>query len=180
MRNRTGLLIGASILTGLAFLALKPQKNTPLETVPYVDLKKYAGTWYEIASFPQRFQKGCHCTKAEYTLHLDGYVEVYNSCRKNSAAGNLKSITGKAFVADEKTNAKLKVQFFWPLKGDYWILELAEDYSYAVVGTPDRKYLWILSRKPQMANKIYGELKTRMQKKGFEIAKLQLTNQQCN
>ena len=180
MRKQTGLLIGAAALASLAFIILKPQKNALLETVPYVDLKKYMGTWYEIASFPQRFQKGCHCSKAEYVLNAEGYVEVKNSCRKNSPTGELKGVTGKAFVVDKQTNAKLEVQFFWPLKGDYWILELAPDYSYAVVGTPNRNYLWILSRQPQMEQNVYHELVSKMQQKGFDITRLEITDQSCN
>ena len=137
------------------------------------------GTWYEIASFPQRFQKGCHCSKAEYALHPEGYVEVKNTCRKNSPTGDQKGVTGKAFVADPETNAKLKVQFFWPFKGDYWIIDLAPDYSYAVVGEPSREYLWILSRNRQMDKKLYQEIVNRTAAKGFDVAKLQLTDQSC-
>ena len=181
MRKQTWLFIGGALLAGAAaFIAFKPSRNKPLETVPFVDLKQYMGTWYEIASFPQRFQKGCHCTKAEYSLNAEGYVEVKNTCRKNSPTGDLKGITGKAFVVDKETNAKLKVQFFRPFKGDYWILELAPNYSYAVVGTPDRKYLWILSRGPKMNQEVYNNLVTRMQQKGFDISKLQITDQVCN
>ena len=181
MRKQTKLFIGLALLAGAgAFIAFKPQQNAPLETVPYVDLKQYMGTWYEIASFPQRFQKGCHCTKAEYSLNEAGYVEVKNTCRKNSPTGDQKGVTGKAFVADKETNAKLKVQFFWPLKGDYWILALAPNYSYAVVGTPNREYLWILSRQPEMAKQVYDDLRSQMQQKGFDVSKLQITDQSCN
>src|SRR6478609_896075 len=146
------ILLGAALLTGTVILLAcqGADNNPPLETVPYVDLQKYTGTWYEIASFPQRFQKGCHCSKADYKLNPEGYVEVHNSCRKDSATGKLKEVTGKAFITDPKTNSKLKVQFFWPFKGNYWIIDLAEDYSYAVVGEPGREYLWILSRTREM------------------------------
>ncbi|KAA9325378.1 lipocalin family protein [Adhaeribacter soli] len=179
MRTKRKVLFGAALLvTGLAVMALRPQ-NAPLETVPSVDLQKYMGTWYEIAAFPQRFQKGCQCTKAEYSLHPDGYVEVRNSCRKNGPDGKLKAITGKAFVADKTTNAKLKVQFFWPFKGDYWILDLAPDYSYAVVGAPDRESLWILARKPVMAEETYQQILGRIKEKNFDVSRLKLTNQEC-
>ena len=88
-----------------------------LQTVPYVDLNKYAGKWYEIASYPQRFQKGCHCTTAEYTLSDKGYVIVENRCKRDSVNGKQSYIKGKAFVEKNSGNAKLKVQFFWPFKG---------------------------------------------------------------
>lgn len=148
-----------------------------METVPYVDLQKYSGKWYEIASFPQRFQKGCHCTTAEYTLNEKGYVVVLNRCKKGSVNGKESSITGKAFVDEGSGNAKLKVQFFWPFKGKYWIIDLAADYSYVVVSHPNKKYLWILSRTPRMAPAIYEGIIFRLKKNGFETEKLQLTPQ---
>lgn len=121
-----------------------------LQTVPNVDLNKYAGKWYEIASFPQNFQKGCRCSAAEYTLSDKGYVIVENRCNRGSVNGKQSYIKGKAFVEEGSGNAKLKVQFFWPFKAKYWIIDLAEDYSYAVVSHPNKKYLWILSRTSKM------------------------------
>ena len=180
MKRPTKILLGmAALAGGLAFMAFRPQ-NQPLETVPYVDLQKYMGTWYEIAAFPQRFQKGCHCTKAEYKLKPDGDVEVKNSCRKNSPTGEVKGATAKAWVVDKQTNAKLKVQFFWPFKGDYWIIDLAEDYSYAVVGAPNRDYLWILSRQKQMDKALYNKIVAGIQAKGFDISRLVLSDQSCD
>jgi apolipoprotein D and lipocalin family protein len=88
----------------------------PLDVVPQVDLSRYAGTWYEIASFPQRFQRGCEDTKAIYSLRADGTIEVLNSCFRK---GKTDIAKGKAWVADKATNAKLKVSFFWPFRGDY-------------------------------------------------------------
>ncbi len=151
----------------------------PLETVEKVDLNKYMGKWYEIASFPQSFQKGCNCTTAEYELTNEGYVNVINSCRKNSTSGKLDIAEGKAFIVEGSNNSKLKVQFFWPFKGDYWIIDLAEDYSYAVVGHPSRDYLWVLCRTPQMERQIYNSLLDRVKQKGFDITRLRETTQTC-
>lgn len=148
-----------------------------LETVPFVDLNKYAGKWYEIASFPQRFQKGCHCTTAEYTISNKGFVIVENTCNRGSINGKQSYIKGKAFVTKNSGNAKLKVQFFWPFRGKYWIIDLADDYSYAVVGHPNRKYLWILSRTPIMDEMIYQNILQRVKQKGFDLSKLQKTVQ---
>lgn len=148
-----------------------------LETVPFVDLKKYAGKWYEIASFLQRFQKGCNCTTADYTLSDKGFVIVENRCIKDSINGKQTYIKGKAFVVKNSGNAKLKVQFFWPFKGKYWIIDLADDYSYAVVGHPNRKYLWILSRTATMKDATYQKIITRVKDKGFDISKIKLTKQ---
>ena len=149
----------------------------PLKAVPFVDLKKYAGLWYEIASFPQRFQKGCNCTTAEYTLTNKGYVTVENRCNKESVNGKQSYIKGKAFVVANSGNAKLKVQFFWPFKGKYWIIDLADDYSYAVIGHPNKKYLWILSRTPKMNDANYQQIISRISEKGFDISKIKLTIQ---
>jgi apolipoprotein D and lipocalin family protein len=154
--------------------------QTPaLVTVPYVDLEKYTGKWFEIASFPQRFQKGCHCTTATYTLHKKGHVVVENRCRKNSTTGKISYVKGKAFVEPNTGNAKLKVQFFWPFKGKYWIIDLADDYSYAVVGHPNRQYLWILSRTPKMESDLYNQILQRLENKGFKISQLEKTDQGC-
>lgn len=148
-----------------------------LQTVPYVDLNKYSGKWYEIASFPQRFQKGCYCTTAEYTLTDKGYVTVENRCNKDSINGKQSYIKGKAFIENNSGNSKLKVQFFWPFKGKYWIIDLADDYSYAVVSHPNRKYLWILSRTPFMSDDIYERITDRLKEKNFDLSKLKKTTQ---
>jgi apolipoprotein D and lipocalin family protein len=147
------------------------------QTVPYVDLDRYAGKWYEFAAYPQPFQKGCHCTTAEYTLTDRGYVIVENRCNRGSINGKESYIKGKAFVKKNSGNAKLKVQFFWPFRGDYWIIDLADDYSYAVVSNPNKKYLWILSRTPVMSNEIYEGILERLREKGFDLSKLNLTVQ---
>ena len=148
-----------------------------LQTVPNVDLKKYAGKWYEIASFPQWFQKGCHCSTAEYTLTEKGYVIVENRCNRDSIHGKPTYIKGKAFIVPNSGNAKLKVQFFWPFRGKYWIIDLASDYSYAVVGHPNKKYMWILSRTPIMKDTVYQAIVSRLKDNGFDITKIKLTKQ---
>jgi apolipoprotein D and lipocalin family protein len=158
-------------------MAASNTKSQTLQTVPYVDLEKYLGKWYEIASYPQRFQKGCHCTTAEYTLSEKGFVIVENRCNRDSINGKLSFIKGKAFVERNSGNAKLKVQFFWPFKGKYWIIDLADDYSYAVVSHPNKKYLWILSRTPEMSSLVYQQVLFRLKEKGFDLTKLTITQQ---
>ncbi|MCX6560423.1 MAG: lipocalin family protein [Candidatus Aminicenantes bacterium] len=175
---KTALLLTTILLAGAA-AAPRLSEDKPLATVPSVDLQKYMGVWFEIASFPQKFQKGCHCTTAEYSMTDKGYVRVVNTCRKDSAAGKVKTASGKAFVVAGSHNAKLKVQFFWPFRGDYWIIDLAADYSYAVVGDPSRKYLWILARTPKMEEPLYREIVGRIAAKGFDVAKLVLQDQAC-
>lgn len=175
-------LIGPSqfislILLFLLLMATTNNQAQTLQTVPNVDLQKYAGKWYEIASFPQYFQKGCHCTTAEYTISDKGYVIVENRCNKDSLNGKQSYIKGKAFVEEGSGNAKLKVQFFWPLKAKYWIIDLADDYSYAVVSHPNQKYLWILSRTSKMDDTVYQKILSRLKTKGFDLSILQKTQQ---
>ena len=152
-------------------------KSQILQTISSVDLKKYCGKWYEIASYPQQFQKGCNFTTEEYTLSEKGFVIVENRCNKDSVDGQQSYIKGKAFVERNSGNAKLKVQFFWPFKGKYWIIDLADDYSYAVVSHPNKKYLWILSRSPKMNDTLYEQIQSRLKEKGFDLLKLKTTTQ---
>lgn len=162
------------MLSILSFIGCKTYP--PLETVPEVDLERYAGKWYEIASIPTSFQKGCHCTTAEYILK-DSYVRVINTCRKGSVNGKIDRAKGKAFVVDGSNNVQLKVQFFWPFRGDYYIIALAKDYSYALVGSPSRDYLWILSRTPTLPQDTIDLLKTTAAAKGFDPSRLTFTEQ---
>jgi apolipoprotein D and lipocalin family protein len=144
-----------------------------LEVVSHVDLEKYLGKWYEIARLPAKFQEGCTETTATYTLLRDGNVSVLNTCMKN---GKVKTAKGKAKVVDKTTGAKLKVTFFWPFYGDYWIMKLGKDYEFAVVGTPDLKYLWILCRTPKMESKLFSELTEFAKSQGFNVDKLIITS----
>ena len=151
----------------------------PVETVKAVDIARYMGKWFEIAAFPQRFQKGCHCTTAKYELAPKGTVRVVNTCRRGGADGKVSRAKAKGWVVPGSGNARLKVQFFWPFKGDYWIIDLAGDYSYAVVGDPTRKYLWILSRTPGMDPVLYTEIVARAAAQGFDTTKLVMADQSC-
>ncbi len=166
-------------LLSLAILISCNSQKPVLKTVEKVAIKKYLGVWYDIANYPQRFQAGCQCTTAEYALSEKGYVIVTNRCLKGVNQEEIAEAKGKAFIVDAKSNAKLKVQFFWPFSGKYWIIDLAEDYSYAVVGHPNRKYLWILSRIPVMQENVYSDILLRLTKQGYDINKIVKTNQNC-
>lgn len=150
----------------------------PLEVVPRVDIPRYMGNWYEIASFPHDFQEGCTGTTAHYTLRDDGDVEVVNRCYLHSLQGEENVAEGRARVVDSATNAKLKVSFFRPFWGDYWIIELGKDYDYAVVGHPGRDYLWILSRAPQMDGATFEAIVSRLRDvHRYDVGRLQKTLQ---
>lgn len=150
----------------------------PPETVPHVDLKRYIGVWYEIARYPHSFQEGCVGSRATYSLRDDGKITVLNECYVGSLDGELRSAKGKAWIIDKASNAKLKVSFFWPFSGDYWIIDLGRDYEYAVIGHPKRTYLWILSRTKTMREEVYEEILSRLRKSHYDTAKLIKTPQE--
>ncbi len=143
-----------------------------LRTVPSVELKRYAGEWYEIARFSHPFQKDCYGSKATYSLLENGKVHVLNECRRGGPDGEYKTAKGTAQVADKETNAKLKVTFFWPFSGDYWIIDLGKEYEYAVVGHPSRKYLWILSRTETIGDRVYGGILKRLEAQYYDTSGL--------
>jgi apolipoprotein D and lipocalin family protein len=153
-------------------------KKMPLPTVQNVELDRYLGKWYEISSFPQKFQKGCNATTAEYSLRADGDIKVLNSCRLGSVDGKLKEAVGRAWIKDKKTNAKLKVQFFltrikfFLFSGNYWILDLDKNYDTVLIGDKSRKYLWILSRDPSIDEERYNELVEKAESLNFDTSKL--------
>ncbi|MBF0363911.1 MAG: lipocalin family protein [Oligoflexia bacterium] len=150
-------------------------------TVNYVDIEKYMGTWYEIAKFPTWFQKDCLATNATYALQSNGSVWVKNKCQDINDPSRIREANGTAFVSDKITNAKLKVSFvpilqrFGWFAGDYWILALADDYSYALVGSPDRKFLWFLSRTKEMDQLIFENLKDIAINQGYDISRLTIS-----
>jgi len=152
-------------------------RKSDLVTVEFVDLKRYTGLWYEIARYPNNFQKDCFGSRATYSILDDGTFSVLNECYDSSFKGKLKSVQGKALVADTVTNAKLKVSFFWPFYGDYWIIDLGRNYDYAVVGHPERKYLWILSRTKVLDKNLYEEILKRLHIRKYDTTKLVPTPQ---
>lgn len=157
--------------------------DTALEAIPSLDVSRYMGTWFEIAKFPNRFQKQCtgH-TSARYSLQKDGTVHVINRCRLEN--GEMNSAIGTARQIGPQDSPKLKVRFapawlsFLPLVwGDYWVIDLDEDYQLVAISEPTREYLWILSRTPSVDSEAYIQMLERLSSKGFEIHKLELTRQ---
>lgn len=146
-------------------------------TVDHVDLDRYLGGWYEVASFPAWFQRGCTGTTAEYSLRDDGKIRVVNRCFAHTLDGRQRTANGRAKVVDGSNGAKLKVSFFGPFWGDYWVLGLDEAYAWAVVGSPDRDYLWILSRSPRLDAEAFARAKAAAEAQGFDLSRLQATPQ---
>ena len=151
-------------------------KQTDVKTVEKVDLQRYLGDWYEIARYEHRFQKDCKNVKANYSLRDDKKIQVVNSCTKIST-NEFKDAKAVAYSVDE-TNSKLKVSFFRPFYGDYWVLMLDENYKYAVVGTPSREYLWILARTSKLNEKIKKDILKKLPSLGFDTSKLIWTIQE--
>lgn len=143
-------------------------KNVP---VAKVDLKKYSGTWYSLYSIPTLFDKGSRETTTKYTLNEDGYFDVLTTYKKPGDE-KIHAVNSKIFPNENDESAKMKAQFIWPIKVDYWVIELANDYSYVVVGHPDHKFLFIMSRSPKMPKKTYEEIVERCRAKGYEVSKL--------
>lgn len=185
--KKAGWLLGFVLLLGSClFLVQKAsaQKLEPPKTVEKVDLTQYVGKWYEIAAIPMFFERKCVAnTTAEYTPQEDGNIGVDNSCQMEN--GNRQHSTGLARVVDPKTNAKLEVSFlslpglgyqFWA-SGDYWILDLAMDYSTAIVGHPTRNYGWILSRTPNLPTDRLKALAIKLKQQNYDPCKFIITPQ---
>jgi len=149
----------------------------PIETVPYVNLEEYMGSWFEIARYENRFEKKCQAVKVNYQLK-NSYILVLNECITKNSPSKIIKLEGIAFVNDPQTNAKLKVSFTPIFKylglfaGDYWIMELDPDYQYALIGSPDLKYLWIISRTPTLSGNIIERLADIAENNGFNRDKI--------
>ncbi len=175
------LLLPAAVASGQE----EDPPRAPLRVVPEIDLARYAGTWYEIARYPNRFQKQCAGNvTATYTLLDDGQIKVVNRCRNEEGA--VEEASGRARrKSDAEPPTKLQVRFapailsFLPFVwGDYWIIDLASDYSYVAVGEPSRKYLWILSRAPRMDEAVYAGILVRLKAQQYDVSRLVRTNQE--
>jgi len=161
----------------LSFFSASSPKE--VRVTGYVDLNQYTGTWYEIARFPNSFERGLKCVSATYSLRPDGRITVLNKGHKVENASEIKQSQGIAWVPDKSCPTKLKVRFFWPFSGDYWILSIDPSYRFVLVGEPSRKYLWILSRTKTMENSDYKHLLDIATQNGFDISKLMLVEQNC-
>ena len=156
-------------------LSSAAQAQAPVTSVASVDLVRYGGKWFEIASFPMFFQRNCIAdTTAEYALAAGGGITVHNRCRTKSG---FDEATGKATVVEGSGNSRLEVSFFWPFKADYWILGLDPDYRWAVVGNPNRRYLWVLSRTPQLPPALLEAALASAVAQGFDLSQLRYTAQ---
>jgi len=178
VNRAAGLLL---LLSALAPLA--PAEEARMMPVPTLDLQRYSGAWYEIARLPNPFQKKCaHSVVVHYSVRDDGRLDVVNECVE--ADGQTSRAAGVARLADPKgPPSQLKVRFapaflsfLSAVWGDYWVIDLAPDYSYAVIGGPKREYLWILSREPRMPEAVYAEILARASR-FYDVSRVVRTEQ---
>lgn len=173
---RAALLALPLVLTLGACVSGPSGNPNPPQPAKAVELDRYLGKWYEVARYDMRFEKGCEGVTAEYSKRPDGLIRVLNTCRKGAVDGPVKVAEGKAKVVDTATNAKLKVSFFGPFFGDYWVMDHADDYSWSIVGEGSGKYLWLLSRKlPTDADR--ADLTARAKALGYDVTMLRPTKQ---
>lgn len=165
-------MVISALFVGCAAQPSYRADDAPLKTVASVDVERYLGRWYEIARLPNRFERGCEGVTAEYVRRDDGLISVTNTCRKNAPDGDVKVANGRARIVDTASNAKLKVSFFGPFWGDYWIIDLATDYSLAVVSEPKGRYLWILSRTPTINDDVKAATLAVLAERGFDTSAL--------
>jgi apolipoprotein D and lipocalin family protein len=176
--NRVRPCLGFAAVAWLAMVGVVQAEQVPLQTVPSVDVSRYMGTWHEIAKYPNGFQKECVShTQATYSQQADGRVQVFNRCKTDK--GEWREALGVARQIGGPTSARFKVRFapvwlsFMPqVWGDYWIIDLDTDYQWVVVSEPQREYLWILSRTPQMPMAIYQALLGKLGRLGFDLQRI--------
>lgn len=164
-------------LAALSVLLINGCTSAPtpsLPTVEKVDLERYAGKWIEIARYDNRFETGCAGATAEY-IKNNNHIRVINSCFNELGVKSAEAI-GRAYAVEESNNSKLKVSFFRPFYGDYWIIMLGDDYQYSVVGDPHRKYLWILSRTQNLNDQDKKIILDNLPNFGYDPTKLHWTS----
>ena len=142
----------------------------PLKKVASVDINKFMGRWYVIANIPTFIEEGAHNGVETYTWNeKENWIDVLFEFNQDSFEGKKKKLPQKAFIFDKQTNSEWRIQMFWPIKFPYYIIDLAEDYSYTVIGLPSRKYLWIMARNPTLDEKTYEEIIARVKKLDYDI-----------
>ena len=167
LRNQILTLSGALLLSGCQ--ASKP----PLKTVDYVDLERFMGDWYVIANIPTFIEKGAHNAVESYRLDDDGTVATTFSFRKDAFDGPEKRYEPRGFIVDEESNALWGMQFIWPIKADYRIIYLTEDYSVTVIGHTPRNYVWLMARSPQIDEAEYQKAVQLIADVGYDVSQLQ-------
>ncbi len=172
-----------TLILAISFISVMGKgQNSMIDktVVKELDIERYLGRWYEISRYDHRFERGLVGVTATYSFREDGKLKVLNAGYKGSVKGQRSEAIGKAKIPNPDLPSKLKVSFFWFLYGDYFVLELDENYQWAVIGSSSDKYLWILSRTSKMDENLYDELLARLTKRGYEVDKLIRVEQKLN
>ena len=170
MKTGNKLLLGAFITL---YLNACSSGEAELATVEYVDLERFMGPWYVIANIPTFLEKGAHNAVETYTLNDDGTIATNFTFRKNGFDGKRKDYNPKAFVLDTDSNARWGMRFVWPIKADYRIVWLDDDYSTTVIARQDRDYVWIMSRTPTISDHAYDELISFVDSIGYDVSRVE-------
>ncbi len=180
MSMGTNFIIRMILLAGLLVVLTTGCATNlpPLETVPEVDLERYMGDWYVIAFIPAFIEKRATNAIENYVLREDGDVDITYTFFKDSPDGERKEYNARGFIQENTNNAEWKVQFFWPIRFPFHVIELDEEYSYTVVGLPSRKYVWIMAREPQIDQQVYMNILQRLEGQGYEIEQIQTVQQE--
>lgn len=166
MKSAFAVILACALTAACAGQTSYRAASPKLQTVAAVDLDRYGGLWHEQARLPNWFERGCVAATAAYARRPDGLIGVRNVCTK--ADGKVSVVDGRAKILDPDTNARLKVSFFGPFfVGDYWVIDLAPDYSWAIVGEPRGRYLWVLTRAPAIDAATRADLTARIARHGY-------------
>jgi len=157
----------------IACNAANNKNDQLLETVPYVDIERFMGDWYVIANIPTFIEKGATNAIESYRLNSDGEIETTFTFYKNNPSGKKKVYRPTGFIFNTETNAEWRMQFLWPFKAPFLIIDLADDYSHTVVGVPNRKYVWIMARKPYLPDENYKAIIQKLSEAGYDVTKIQ-------
>jgi len=166
--------LAAALLAACASQPVYRRADPPLAAVPAVDVERYLGRWHEIARYPNSFQQECEAVTATYSRREDGLIKVVNACGAIEGS-RARQAVGRARIVDAQSNAKLKVSFFGPFWGDYWIIDLKSDYSRAIVGEPSGRYLWVLARTPAITAEERADILATLDRLGYPAEPLHFT-----
>ncbi len=160
------------LILSLAVLTACQEDEIPLKTVQKVDLERFMGDWHVVAIIPNFIERNAVNGVESYTLNEDGHVDIRYTFRIGDATGKKKEMTAKGFIYDTETNAEWRVQFLWPFKLPYLVIDLDPEYRYTVIGVPNRKYAWVMSRKPEIDSDVYEGILQRMESQGYDVESL--------
>lgn len=173
-------LVCASLLFNGCFGSTKVDKYSDMKTVTYVDIDRFMGDWYVIANIPTFIEKGATNAIESYKLGSSGAIETTFTFFKNSPDGDKKTYRPTGFIKNKETNAEWRMQFLWPFKMPFLIIDLDEEYTYTVIGIPSRKYVWIMARDHEMDENLYSSILRQLSDIGYDISLIQKIPQDWN